>query len=160
MTATDMRKSDRLIPWYFVIFFTVIFIVDAIFVTIAVRTQTGVVTEHPYEEGLSYKNTLELVESQKALGWETNLDLTDGTLFFKMNDKAGNPLSDATVTAHVTRAVQAGYDFDVPLHMTTKGIYKAEVNFPLPGTWDINIEAIWQNHHYYLKKNVTAQTTK
>jgi len=54
-----MSLKDKLIPWYFVIFFLVLFIVDGIFVYLATSTHTGVVTENAYEKGLRYNEVIE-----------------------------------------------------------------------------------------------------
>ena len=46
--------TARHVWWYFVAFFGFIAAVNAAMVTIAIRTHSGVVSEHPYEEGLAY----------------------------------------------------------------------------------------------------------
>ena len=160
MNTETMRKSDRLIPWYFVLFFLVIAAVDGTFVTIAIRTQTGVVAEHAYEQGLAYNATLDEAVRQQALGWQGKLDLVDGNVIvFHLTDRTSAPLQGADVKAHITRPVQDGYDFDLPLK-EKNGSYQAAVQFPLPGSWDINVEAVWRNQHYYMKKNVEAMPVR
>ena len=153
-----MKKSDRLIPWYFVLFFAVITLVDGIFVTMAIRTQTGSVIENAYERGLAYNTTIDAVAEQKKRGWQGRIELADGrNIVFHLADRDGKALSGASVQAHITRPVQAGYDFDVTLTTATPGIYSAAANFPLPGLWNVNIEATWQGHHYYLMRSFTVK---
>lgn len=157
MTDNIMRKSDRFIPWYFVLFFVVIAMVDATFVTIAIRTQTGTMTGNTYQQGLDYDKVLEKVTAQNALGWTGKINFSGrNDLSFDLKDQAGKTLSGAVVKAHMLRPVQEGNDFDVELHPDGQNGFKAKVNFPFPGLWDVNVEAVWQDHHYYLMKQITV----
>ena len=157
MTENIMRKSDRLIPWYFVFFFVVIAMVDATFVTIAVRTQTGTMTGNTYQRGLDYDQVLAKVAEQNALGWQGEIQFSGKSeLHFDLADKSGKVLSGATVQARMLRPVQEGSDFDIALHPDGRGGFQAKIDFPFPGLWDVNIEALWQNHHYYLMKTITV----
>ncbi|MCI5050219.1 MAG: FixH family protein [Rickettsiales bacterium] len=56
---------DRLIPWYFVMAFMVVFIVNGIFIYYATGTHKGVVTENPYEKGLAFDEIVNEVRKQK-----------------------------------------------------------------------------------------------
>ena len=60
------RKSpkDKYILFAFLAFFGVIFVVDGIFITTALRTHRGVVTEQAYEKGLHYNQTLNEAKDQ------------------------------------------------------------------------------------------------
>ena len=57
--------KDRLIPWYFVIAFLIVFTVNGFFVYMAIRTNHGVVTENAYEKGLEYNAIVKKVQAQK-----------------------------------------------------------------------------------------------
>ena len=58
--------KDRIIPWYFVMAFLVIFAVNGLFVYLATTTHNGVVTENAYEKGLDYERIVDEVRKQKA----------------------------------------------------------------------------------------------
>lgn len=58
--------KDRIIPWYFVMAFAVIFAVNGLFVYLATSTNKGVVTENAYEKGRDYNHIVEEVRKQKA----------------------------------------------------------------------------------------------
>lgn len=68
-----LTKRDKLIPWYFVLFFVVIGAVNAVMVTLAVRTHTGTVTDHPYEKGLAYNKVVDAANAQEKLGWKSDI---------------------------------------------------------------------------------------
>ena len=57
---------DRLIPWYFVMAFAVVFVVNGIFIYMAMQTHNGIVTENPYEKGLAYEQIVQEVKQQRA----------------------------------------------------------------------------------------------
>lgn len=158
MSAPATRKSiDKYIPWMFVLFFGVFIAVDAVMVTLAVRTQTGLVTEQAYEKGLAYNRALEAAEEQSAWGGTGTVTLEGKRLSFILKDKEGRTIHDADVTATVRRPVQAGYDVTYPMAPTGQQSYAADVEFPLPGEWDIRVSAKWQNRHYQTHETFIVQ---
>ena len=149
-----IRKSDRWIPWYFVLFFVVLAILEIIFVGIANRTDTGVVVEHAYEKGLQYNKTIKEYATQDNTGWKGEISVWKETLLFHLEDASHTPLTGAAVVAHVVRPTQKGYDFVITLEETDKGIYSAQIYFPLQGQWDIKVSAQWQEQSYQIHKRV------
>lgn len=153
MTASSsaskkVKKNDRWIPWYFVAFFLVIAILDGIFVTIAIKTQRGVVTENAYEKGLAYNSILQKAAKQKNLGLNQRAKYKNGLLSWYIHDKNGEPIQNAEVTANFFRPVQSGHDFKVELKQTSSGVFEARPAFPLPGAWTVTLEARWQSSRY------------
>lgn len=144
----DIRKSDKYIPWLFVLFFAVIAVVDGFFVTMAVRTHTGVVTDRPYERGLAYNETLAAARAQKDMGWRGTIVLDGGDVVFTLKDEQGKPIDNADVAMQMTRPIPAGYDFDVPMHGEGQGRYRASVTFPLIGQWEARAFATWRDQQY------------
>lgn len=150
--TTAMQPRDKLIPWYFVAFFVALAVVDGTMVTLAVRTQTGTVTNHPYEKGLRYNQVVAAAEHQNALGWKGEITFAANTLNFHLYDAAGNPLMPDNATATFTRPTQAGMDFSVTL---TKG--KAAVTLPAKGLWEIRVYATRRDRHYQHAKRIVAE---
>lgn len=56
---------DRLIPWYFVMAFLVVFAVNGLFIYLATSTNRGVVTENAYEKGLAFDRIVEASRKRK-----------------------------------------------------------------------------------------------
>ena len=65
------RKKIELIPYYFVLFFITIIILDSIFVYLAFSSHTGLVSENSYEKGLNYNDIISQKEKQDKLNWIT-----------------------------------------------------------------------------------------
>ena len=145
--VTDIRPSDKYIPWLFVLFFMTFMAVDAVMVTLAVRTHTGVVTEQAYEKGLSYNDTLKAVAEQTSWGWKDSISVQDGNIIYALKDENGDAVTDATVTAQFIRPVQDGHDFSVPL-IADHNHYKAAVALPLKGEWGVRVNVKWKNRNY------------
>lgn len=154
-STPEIRKSDKYIPYYFVLFFIVVAIVDGIFVTVALETHTGVVTEHAYEEGLSYNDVLEASDAQDALGWTNTLTFDEETniLTFAILDEKGNTIENASVKATIERPIQDGFKFEITLHSDDQyHVYRVPVSFPVHGEWDVRIYASKDGQHYQTSK--------
>ena len=135
MTVTLKPFRDRIIPWYFVMFFLVVAAVNAVMVTLAVRTLPGTVTDHPYEKGLAYNQVVAASDKQEALGW-----------------KGDKPLQPESVTAKLFRPSKAAMDFVVSL---TRG--GAPVKFPVNGLWEVQIDAVVGDTHYKQTKRIVVE---
>ena len=144
------KPSDKYIPLYFVGFFVIIFIVNAIFLYFATKTHTGVITENAYEKGLDYNKTIELAETQEDLGGK--IELAGNSLIFTTQKKV-----PANVTAYISRPTQAGFDFDVVFERNKTGQYIAKPNFPMQGQWKVTIVAKWDNKQYQQSKIVIVE---
>lgn len=155
MTETVPKRIDRYIPWMIVGFFVVVAIFDGIFVYLATSTHTGVVTDHAYQRGLKYNQTVSAANRQQALGWQASLELQNqAQLVLKIADKDGQSINGATVQAQIQRPTQDGYDFETDLSNAGGGTYWAPVTFPLPGQWDVKVLVTWKQEQFQLSKRL------
>lgn len=136
-----MQPRDKWIPWYFVLFFAFIALVNGVMVWLAVGTHTGLVTEHPYEKGLAYNQVVDAEQAQEALGWSGNIAFDKNLLAFTLLDRAGAAVEANRITAHFMRPTQDGMDFDVTLARTLDGTWQAEVTPPHNGLWEVRVYA-------------------
>jgi nitrogen fixation protein FixH len=143
---------DRIIPWYFVLFFVVIASVDAVMVTLAVRSNSGLVTEHPYETGLAYNQVVNAANKQDKLGWQSTLNYRNGVLHFTLRDAAGKPLAISKATAIITRPTMTGMDFTAPLTGDA-----TKLQFPAPGLWQIEINVQANGTAFQVRKRLVIQ---
>jgi nitrogen fixation protein FixH len=157
MTEQALSRRDRMIPWYFVMFFVGLAVVDGVLVTLAVRTQTGVVTDHAYEKGLAYNEVVDAAAAQAALGWKGAIEFVPsagnaGTLRLKLSDTSGKLLTLDSATATIIRPTQAGQDFEVTL---SNG--EAPVTFPEAGQWEVRIFANVGGTPYQQSKRIVVE---
>jgi nitrogen fixation protein FixH len=134
------------IPWLLVPFFGIVFSVNAVMVWIAITTWTGLETTGAYRLGIDYNRTLEAAKAQAALGWQVDLALARAApgralVELSLADREGEAIGAAAVTAAFVRPTHAGHDRKVALPHGGEGHYRAEVELPLPGQWDVRLEA-------------------
>lgn len=151
---SGMTKRDKWIPWYFVGAFLLLFVIDGLLVTIAVKTQSGVVVDKPYERGLAYNSYLAEAEAQAARGWKGRVDYQSGQVVFELHDKAGTPLTGATVSVTCRRAAHEGQDFTLALAESSAGSYVKDAQFPAHGQWIVEVSATWQNQPFSLQQTM------
>lgn len=156
--AVNAKPIDKWIPWFFVLFFIVIATLDGIFVTLALRTHTGTVTENAFEKGVAYNNVLKEARERDALGWNADITLgDDNNLIVSLRGKDGSVLKGARVSVKMVRPAQDGYDYEITLTDEGNGLYAAPANLPLPGQWQARIFATWQDKRYQISKTIIAQ---
>lgn len=116
-------------------------------VVIGIQSFDGTVTAKPYEEGLAWD---EAHKDRSELGCSVKLNtgilkMGDNDLQFNLLDKQGSPLNlSSAVSLSLSRPSTDAYDRRVDVEKLGEGLYRALVNFPLYGQWDIKI---------YLNKN-------
>jgi nitrogen fixation protein FixH len=161
---SGMQPRDKWIPYYFVLFFVVVCSVDGVMAYFAITTRTGVVTEHYYERGLHYNDTIADANKQDVLGWGGEIrfvpspdSVVKGDLHITLNDRQAKSIDGAKVTASIIRPTQDGHDVVVTLQPSKTGGYSAPVTFPMQGQWDIEIAAVRGNDKFQLNKRLVIR---
>lgn len=151
--------TGRRVWWYFVAFFGFVVAVNAVMVTLAIRTHSGVVTDHPYEKGLAYNQVVEAKQQQEALGWKGTIDLRHSreggnpfAIFFELKDQNGVVIYPDKTIATITRPTQQGMDFTVEL----KG-EKTPLSYPAKGLWEVRVDAVHRGVHYQQSKRIVVE---
>lgn len=154
---TGPRPSDRFIPYYFVIFFVALAGLLFWFVDIAVKTNTGVITENAYNKGLAYNKIISAADEQEKLGWKGEINLNARRISFKLTDKSNNPISNAHVTAFFLRPTSSGHDKQIDLVPDYNGNYTADIDLELKGLWDVTILATYKENNYQKSKRLIVE---
>jgi nitrogen fixation protein FixH len=141
IAATLPRKS-RWIPWVFVGGFLVVVAVNAIMITFAVRSFTGLTTTEPYTKGLRFNDQIRETEVYERLGWKIAARFRPagarlGTIEIRLADRDGAAITGAVVNAEFSRPVEKGHDFTLTLRIAGNGRYVGNAEFPLAGIWDV-----------------------
>lgn len=125
-------------------FFGVVFTADGILITVGMNSHDGLVEKNYYQKGLHYDQSIQAKKRQAELGWAFALTPPPRTgqapLEIRLTDAAGQPLSGLQVSASLRRPAQDGYDQDLQLQEVAPGTYRAEVNLPLAGLWDLHAQ--------------------
>lgn len=153
--------KDKIIPWYFVMFFAVIFSVNAVMFYLAKTSHRGVVDHQAYQRGLAYNKIIERGETQRALGWQPKVTFDDVTHQVSVNlmDKDGADITGAEIYAYAFRPTQDGHDFKalLPADTVKANQYQAKLDFPLKGLWELRFDIEKGDDVFYISKKITVK---
>ena len=135
-------SSCRWVPWAIAAALGVVVLANGALAYFATRSATGLVAEHPFDEGNGYNRVLAAAAAQDRLGWHQALHFLDagnarGELVIELTDRAGKPLSGLTVTARLVRPVDALPETDLDLAEIAPGRYAAAAALPRRGQWEV-----------------------
>jgi len=144
--------SGKRVAWYFVAFFGIIALVNAVMVTLAIRTHSGLITDHPYEKGLAYDQVVEADNKQEELGWKGTIDHKNGALHFILQDNNAQLLQWKKATATISRPTRSGIDLTVELSGA-----QTPVKFPVNGIWNVRVDAVVGETPYQQSKRIVVE---
>ena len=110
-------------------------------IIVGTRTFEGIVTERPYEKGLSWDKTEnERTSSGLKIDVLTKTFVTgDSDIRFSVLDREGRPFDSGAVSITISRPSSAAYDRTFNTVKAGEGIYRAAISLPLHGFWDLKI---------------------
>jgi nitrogen fixation protein FixH len=128
-------------------------------VVVGSRSFEGIVTEHPYEHGLSWDKAQ---QAKRVLGWEVGIrekefSVGKKTLTLTVLDKTGKPLEEASVSVTVSRPSTAAYDRTYMCERMEEGFCRAVVDLPLYGHWDLKIRVVKGQDDMAYEKEIFAE---
>jgi nitrogen fixation protein FixH len=139
-----IERDGAWIAWVFVGFLGVVLTANGALIWFATASWPGLVTESPYDKGLTYNQNLDAAARQAALGWQTTFvaQLTralEAEATLELRDRKGEPLAGAEVIAAFERPAEQRLDFVVPLLPNGLGTYRARFTAPVPGLWHVHL---------------------
>jgi len=155
MASAVHLKDDFKNPWFLgILALVAVALGGTIWMAmIAGQTAPGLVTEDYYEKGQNYFEN----QPKEAQGPQWRLSLMAPAkpeagqsqvyrLYVIMDN--GKPASSAQVTLFAYRPSDANADFEVNMKQSDIGSFRADVSFPLKGTWDLiaQVEAEGKKH--------------
>ena len=142
-------------------FFGIVFTANGAFVYFARASWTGVETEDAYRKGLTYNRVVAEAEAQRSLGWkiaafELTRDEGRQVLVVRLVDADGAPLRGLAVAATMRRPTTDRLDRRVTFSEDADGRYRAALDLPEPGQWEMEVEATRGNDHFRAKHRFIA----
>lgn len=155
MTAAVKAWTGKTFLLWICGFFAVVFVANAVFLWLATDTWTGLAAENSYRKGVDFNQTLKRAASQRALGWTVETEFVSqgaakGILRIFVSEADGVPINGREVSADFRRPVVEGLDFSSPLRAVGDGEYRAEIEFPAAGQWDVRLEISRPDSQPYL----------
>jgi nitrogen fixation protein FixH len=111
-------------------------------IVVGSRQFDGVVTERPYETGLTWD---EARKEQQRLGWkitiqERTFKKGNNDMSLAIQQRDGKPLEKATVHLTISRPASRHYDHIYEARQLENGRYAVSVDLPLFGYWDFRYD--------------------
>lgn len=153
MTVGQPRKSAW-IPWVFVGAMLLVIAVNAVMVTFAVDSYSGLAVDKPYERGVHYNEVLAAQKGQDALGWRVSLTAEQKTLILRLQDRDGQPLDNVAINGRLERPVSNDAPLPLAFIGAGDGRYVAQISAPHPGQWDVKAALHHGKDQYLLVQRV------
>lgn len=137
------------------------------FITMALRSNPGLVDNKYYDHGRDYeRNALKQIAARNSLGLEAKFEIPEhivmtqpGAFRFTAVDKRGLPFSKAEVKVTAYRPADAAADFIVQMHDNADGRYQADMSFPLKGAWDLIVKVKRGQDTFELTHRISVHQT-
>lgn len=138
------RKPFTLNGWHvlagFVAFFGLIFAVNGLFMYQAIHTFPGQTVDNPYEAGIAYNRTLAQKAAEAQLGWKAEVGKSGDVIRLIVQDRAGRPVRNLTVTGKIERPATEKGRRMIQLKEVSPGSYQIAMN-GMTGAWDFSATA-------------------
>ena len=155
-------------PWLIslVSLIVIVVIVNVTFITLAITTNPGLVTDDYYEKGQNLEETIvKRAAAREELGWSYNMDFPTQPIIHHVNtyrftivDKAGIPISNADVIFKAYRPSDANADFSLAMNEPNPGMYEANIQFPLKGIWELTVKISHGQDDYDFTRRISVIT--
>jgi nitrogen fixation protein FixH len=164
MNISQSNKQALQNPWVLAIMLFVLTFVsmNAVFIYLAFKSPPSLVDKNFYENGENYDQIKKKMDQQKALGWTGLIIIPTKTrvnqkqiyeVLLQGKNSASLLLNSVVIKAY--RPSDAEADFSVKMINIKPGTYQAELSFPLPGTWDVVVQAVDDLNEFVMMKRVS-----
>jgi nitrogen fixation protein FixH len=152
MSATDTTPGFRIRGWHvlvaMILFFGIITAVNAVMITLAIKSFPGQVSVTPYEDGVAYNARLERMAAQERLGWRASAGIEGGQVVLRFRDRLDGPVEGLRLTAALQRPATEAGRLAPAFRAVEPGVYAADVS-GLTGAWDLTFEAVDPQGHRF-----------
>jgi len=129
-------------------FFGVIIAVNMVLMTLALKTDNGLVVKNSYVASQDFNRNLAEARAQAALKWTVDISYADGTTTLTYRDADNQPLTGLHIRARIGRPVTDRDDRQVTLTEGAPGSYSFAALLPT-GLWDVDALALDDEGHAF-----------
>lgn len=140
--SAPFQITGRMVLFALIAFFLIVAGVNAVMMTLAIRTMPGVDVKSAYEGSQNYNKDIQRAREQDARAWQANVTFVDGaarTITITMKDKAGQPVKGLDVGVRFAHPSDRKADIVAALSEIAPGQYTGDA--APRGVWDLQIEA-------------------
>ncbi|MCP9628229.1 FixH family protein [Rhodopseudomonas palustris] len=157
-SSKPRQLTGKVVLASLIAFFGVVFGVNGLMMTLAIKTLPGTEVDSAYAASLAYENEIVAARDQAQRGWKVDAKLdrrVDGTATLRVeaHDKAGLPLTGLAFAGRLERPADKRFDREVTLAELGDGIYQGGLTELKPGGWDLVLEGDQNGMRMFLSKN-------
>jgi nitrogen fixation protein FixH len=135
--------TGRHVLFALIAFFAVVFGVNLVMMTLALRTMPGTQTRSAYEASQRFNHELDRIAAQDRRGWQVEIGLAalagGGPVAVEARDREGNVLSGLEAMAQFERPADARFDQRIMLTERGGGRYAGVPESLAPGQWLLTV---------------------
>ena len=120
-------------------FFGIIIAINVTMAVMAQKSWTGVVAENTHVSSRQFNAQVAEARTQRALGWSSELVISDGVITYRLNDAENNPVRARSAVAYFRRPVHESADQQVTMAAQADGALTARADLG-DGLWNVVIE--------------------
>jgi nitrogen fixation protein FixH len=143
--ARPFELTGRMVLFGMIAFFLVVAGVNAIMMTVAIRTMSGVDTRSAYEASQRYNDEIARMQAQAERGWHAEASVqrngADAGIVLSLADKGGRPVRGLRVAASLQHPATRAEDRTAALIETAPGRYEASLADLHGGGWTLAFQA-------------------
>lgn len=135
----SFNVTGRLVLTCLVAFFLSIAAVNAVMITVAVKTFGGIETENAYKAGLAFNRAIADASAQEARHWHVDIvrkPWRDGEFTVTLRDGKGGAMSGLALVATLVHPTDRRRDHDLQVVSLGGGVFHLETPAE-PGQWDL-----------------------
>lgn len=149
--------TGRIVLFWLLGFFGVVFAVNAVLVQAATSTFGGLQTSSSYKAGLMFKQEIESAQRQDALHWRVSGKVVrdargDAVLDVSARDAKGASLAGLTAEARLAHPADARLDHAFSLNRTGAGAFHGQAQAP-PGQWELIVDLYRGNDRLFRSRS-------
>jgi nitrogen fixation protein FixH len=149
--------TGRFVLVTFIAFFGVIAAVNAVMMTLAIRTMPGLDVANGYVASQAMNREIKAMQMQAERGWKADVavHLENGLapINITLADKAGSPVTGLAVSARLAHPALTRADHSARLIERRPGFYSAELSDIQPGAWTVILEASKSGERVFASRN-------
>lgn len=162
MSATSPNRSTTRSPWRFFPWaicgaIGVVVAVNAAMITTAVNSFPGKLARNGFDLSNQYNAVIAAQERNEALGWQVDASWGNAGITVTLNDRNGNALDGASISAGLRRPIGPPHDQVLSLQPTGPGTYAAATPDHLAGQWDLMLVARRGEDRFTATKRLTPR---
>ncbi|MGL4441904.1 MAG: FixH family protein [Bosea sp. (in: a-proteobacteria)] len=160
--SSTVAKPPRPVTGRFVLFCCIAFFgtiaaVNAVMMTLAIRTMPGLDVANGYVASQSMNREIETMRSQTERAWTADIaaGLKDGVtpVSVSLTDKAGQPVTGLSVTVRLAHPALTRADHTSMLIERRPGLYAADFSDVQAGAWTLVVEANQRGERVFASRN-------